>query len=827
MLLNPSKLFKRSPLLTRFSILILLVLGGSHYVATRLLRSTLPPHRMQLFPDGSLSPVFIERDANGIPHIQARTDDDAFYAIGYAQAQDRLWQLEMQRRMIHGEMSELFGEASLQQDIWFRSLNLYSAAQTAWPALSDQARNSLQKYVEGINAGIAAQSELPVEFRLFGIRPQRWTPFDSLARLKVFALDLSGSFQFDLTREVARRALTTAQLHTLFPDSGLEGAPGNSRGQAAGKVDAAARFPLREAGREIPPWVAPSGAGCNAWAVAGRHADGGAALLASDCHMDLQIPSPWYMVHAKGQTLAVSGMSLVGVPIVIFGRNDRISWGGANLSADTQDVYFENTDGDGRYETQGRWSKFETRNVTIKVRAESSFPLLRAQEHTVSVQLRAIRNGPVLSDQFDGFERPVSLRWVGFDPGDTSYEALYRLQFASDWQAFRAALSVHVTPALNVIYADVDGNIGSVAAGKVPIRKRGSGALPAPDWDNSFVWEGYISANRLRTEYDPTSGFIVAANHKAVGPDYPYMGGQDWASPASVKRIAQLLEERLKAGKRLNLTDMQRIQGDVIDLDAAALTAELVKMRPNGDEQTKALRSLEGWNGAMAAGSQPAVIFNVWARHLRKQLLDDKLRWYWNKPEQGAYLRNLEQQMSIRALRQALEECEPVWGFARAGGDTSVGCEAMLQTTFQAALDEIGRVTGSRDMSEWRWDAMQQAVYVHWPLGQWPLFNRLFERRTAQGGSQNTVNAAGSSFVDNEGFAQRVGGSFRQVISLGRGAIVHEFMNSTGQSGNVASPHYADMVEPFARLEFYTLAPESAVAPSQIRNVAAGEVIGR
>jgi penicillin amidase len=424
------------------------------------------------------------------------------------------------------------------------------------------------------------------------------------------------------------------------------------------------------------------------------------------------------------------------------------------------------------------------------------------------VQLRATKDGPVISDQFAGFDRPISLRWVGFERGDTSYEALYRLQFASDWKTFREALSWHVTPALNMVYADVEGNIGAVAAGKLPIRKPGTRPLPAPGWDDARSWSGFLPADRLPATYNPASGFIIGANTKVAGVDAPNSTEEGRGSLTRAKRIEQLLKERLKAGNGLNVADMERIQGDVVDLDAAELAAELVKVRPRDDEQAKALRCLMGWNGEMTASSRPAVILSVWAHYLRKRLLEDNFHWYWNKPEQDAYLRSLEQQMDIRTLRQALSECQTVWKTARTEGGTRSSCEDMLQSTLQAALNEIARTSGSRNMSTWKWNAMQHGAYLHQPLGQWQALHGVFERGTAQGGSANTVNAAESAFVDNEGFVQQMGTTFRQVMSLQGSRIVHVFMNSTGQSGNVASPHYADMVETFSRLEYESLSSE-------------------
>jgi len=814
MRLNPRKLLVRFPLLTRFVVLALLVLGAADYVYSRLLPGSLPPERLELFPDGSVSPVFIVRDAHGVPHILARTDADMFFAIGYAQAQDRLWQLELQRRMIHGEMSEVLGRASLQQDIWFRSLDLYAAAQTAWSALSEPARLSLQRYVDGLNAGMAAQSTLPVEFRLLGIRPQPWTAFDSLARLKLFALSLSGDFQLDLTREVARHALTNAQLRTLFPDSDLQEVSGKRRDPST--IPRSAVDSLPRTAMEVPSWNIPAAASCSAWAAVGQEAGAAAALLASHCSLGLEIPSSLYMVHATGETSTVSGMSLIGVPLVLFGHNARISWGWANLRADTEDVYFENIDADGvRYcAAPGQWVDLETRAVNIKVRVETDGFPLRSQQRTVSVVLRATRHGPLLSDQFGGFDRPVSLRWVGLDPADTSYEAWYRLQFAHDWQEFRAAMRLHATPALNMIYADIHGNIGSVIAGKLPIRSQGSGQVPAPGWDAHYAWMGYRPEEDLPAIYNPSTGWIVADGAEGIDT----RSGE--TPTARARRIADLLKKRAQAGEPLERADMRRIQGDVVDPEAAALAVELVKLHPNGRDQALALRYLEGWNGALSADSPAAVIFSVWSDLLRQRLLDEELGWYWNKSEQGAYLGTLDERISAGTLQRALAECHGVWAPTPRTSRGRSGCDDLLQSTLQDALDRISGITGNRAMSQWRLDALQRGVYVHQPVGRWPLLERLFERGLPGDGDRNTVNAGGGVFVANEGFMQHLGGSFRQVISLGRRGVVQEFMNSTGQSGDVASPHYADMVAPFARLEYYRLDETVAMLPPSVSSSA-------
>lgn len=809
---QPATLVKRFPLLTRFCVLLLAVVAGAFWFARSMFDNSLPAAKTMLSLEGLSAPVSIVRDAHGVPHIDASTDDDAFFAIGYVHAQDRMWQLEMQRRMIHGELSEVFGKRAVQQDVWFRTLNVYSAAEAAWPALSSQAKTSLARYTAGVNAGIAAQRSLPIEFRVLGVKPQAWTEYDSLAWIKVFALDLGLNLRLEVARYIAARALTPKQLQTFFPD-GLEGAMAMPKQTAGPVADGENLDALFDFHRFLAHDVHIGGAavGSNAWVVAGRHGENGAALLANDPHLGLQIPSPWYVIHAKGHTLDVSGMSLVGLPFVIFGRNDHISWGGTNMMADTQDLFFEKADPQNatRYEVDGRWERFGTRVETVRIHADLP-EMLHEKYEPIRMLIRSTGNGPVVSDQFHVFERPVSLRWTALDPNDTSYEAFYRLQFATDWAGFCEAMHYHVAPAMNMVYADRTGNIGYIGAGKIPIRKRGFGLVPSPGWNDEFAWTGYIPSADLPREYNPASGFIVTANNRVAADSYPHFISRDWASPARAGRITRLLEERIERGKRLTVDDMKRVQADTVDSDAASLIGVLAaEIIPKDADTVAALQSLKDWRGDMDGDSQPAAIFNVWMRHLRKRLFESRLRWYWNEPEQAALLGDLEDNVSLEAIRATLADRDSPWCVRKATPELGT-CAELLQSSLQSALVEIRKLTGNQSMSSWRWSELQKTVYAHRPFSDVKLLRTVFERRIGNGGTLNTVNVAAGPFVEKEGFSQVFGPSFRQIVSMRDGRVQHEYMNSTGQSGNVVSRHYADMVEPFHNVRYYRLATDTS-----------------
>ena len=807
-----SGIFQRSPLLTRFVLLVLLpALLGGWYFYTRLAQS-LPPQGLTL-TQGVSAPVTIVRDSHGVPRIAASTDADAFFAIGYVHAQDRLWQLEVQRHIAQGRLSELFGRESVPRDVYFRTLGLYESAKSAWPALSKEAQAALSAYTAGINASIAAQTTLPVEFGMLGDAPAPWTVYDSLAWIKVFALNLGVNLNSEMNRVIAHQALDPLRLKALFPDYGV-GAPttiahggaagaGAEKGRGAGALSGLLAFQKTELEQGLG--LGGAGIGSNAWVVAGKHTGGQGALLANDPHLNLQVPSLWYVVSAKGATLDVQGMSMVGLPLVIFGHNAHIAWGGTNMMADAQDLYFERTDPSdaARYEANGKMVPFSTRTETITVRPD--FPAFLSREiKPLSITIRASAHGPIVSDQFKVFDQPVALRWTALDAGDTSFEAFYRLNLARDWDGFNRALAYHVAPAMNMVYGDRLGNIGYLGAGRVPVRKAGDGSLPSAGWTDAQAWSGYIPFDQLPRTYNPESGYIVTANNKIVDERYRYFISSDWAPAARATRIEQLLRQQLAQKKVLSGADMERMQADTVDLEALALLPDLLKVAPENDQQRKALDYLKSWNGDMNTDSQAAAIFSFWMRHVRHELFDNEQTGYWNRPEQRSAVLALSRQVSYGTLRSMLAGNDSGWCGASKVGERE-SCARLLQVALQGALDELYQIRGDSSMASWRWGTLQSAVFIHTPFSQIKPFDKFFERRVPTGGSNNTINVAGATFKHREGFVQGLGAGFRQVVSLGRDQVSLRYMNSTGQSGNLLSAHYDDMVEPFSKVAFYQL----------------------
>ena len=563
----------KHPLLLRFALFIGLPLAVTCWFGLAQLRASLPQTSGEIPTPGLERKISIMRDNNGVPYVDAACDMDAYFAMGYLHAQDRLWQLEISRRLAQGRLSEVLGRKALQEDIWMRTLDLYGAARNAWPALSDEARASLQAYADGINAYLGEKRPLPPEFQLLGVEPQPWRPIDSLAWFKVFSLGQSNGMGMEASRYVARKYLPQSQWTLLEREYPADAPVTVESFQVMGDI---ARIAMT-----LTDELAVGGkyVGSNAWVVSGRHTAHGGPLLANDPHMGLKMPSLWYVAHLSAPGYSASGMSVVGLPNIIFGRNGHIAWGGTNMMADTQDLYILETDPDrpNHYRTDGDWQALEVRQEEIRVR--NDFPsALRKPLAPVRIQIRRSRFGPVVSDALRTVEHPVSLRWPGLDPGDTSYEGVFRLSYAKNWREFNLALGAIVAPTMNMVYADSADNIGYVAAGRIPMRRTGEGMLPVPAADPRYAWEGYIPFAEMPRAFNPPEGFLVSANNRIVGPDYPHFISRDWASPARAERITAMIETAIGRSGRIGVKDMQRMQGDVKDLEAEALKRHMLEL---------------------------------------------------------------------------------------------------------------------------------------------------------------------------------------------------------------------------------------------------------
>lgn len=768
-------------------VVVLLVLfaavGGYLY-----LRRSLPEVDGVVKVAGLSAPVEIIRDVNAVPHIYAANKADAYWGLGYVHAQDRLWQMEFQRRVARGRLSEVFGPATISSDRFLRTLGIYRAAQSAWERMPGDTRGLVEAYVAGVNAYIASHggSYRQPELVLTGVTPEPWQGPDVLAWVKVVAFNLdSVSYTNELLRRdiVARVGEERArQLMPGYPPDGpvIEGTARGGGGVGEGDERLAAAF----AGlSELTGYSAVNGGGLgsNSWVVGGAKSTTGMPVLANDPHLGASVPSIWYLAHLSAGDFDVIGATIPGLPAVIIGRNRSVAWGMTHLVADTQDLVRERLDGSGSaYEFRGHAEPLQTVTETIKVKGRPD----------VQQVVRLTRHGPLISDAINTNDaalpadmrtapaplEPLAFRWPALDPDDGTLDAFLRAGDAHDAAEFERALGSYVAPAMNFVYADTRGNIGYHAAGRLPVR--GDDPAPAEGWTGAGEWDGYIAFDELPRVSNPPDQIIVTANNRPVGDGYKHPLGNQWFPAYRARRIRDLLEAKGKVSPE----DSAAMQGDTVSLQARELLPQLLALvTPRDDDERRAVELLKGWDDDARADSAAAAIYEAWSLQLPGALVADDL----DAPLAARYQERFEylSRFLANTFRQRDDPwCDDVRTPAR---ET---CGDVADRTLREALKDLKARLGA-DMSSWRWGQLHEAVFAHVPFHNVGPLRRFFSRSVPNGGDRSTVNVA--TFGSEPSFEQRVAPGYRQVIDLSS-PEGGRFIQAVGQSGHFLSRNYDD-----------------------------------
>ncbi len=763
--------------------LVLVILAGVVPLAAYFwLRTSLPLVSGTVQVGGTDGPIEIIRDAEGVPHIYATTDHDAFYGLGYVHAQDRLWQMEMQRRIGAGRLSEILGEATLSIDKFQRTLGYYRAAQADLKIIEARSRQALEAYAAGVNQWLSEGHTLPPEFVLLGVQPTPWQPVDSLVWQKMMSWDLGGNYDVELLSQQLAQAVgpeRTAQLLPGYPAEGVSVLAGlEFDSQAAASllsIDRLLETGFGHGGRE---------AGSNNWVVAGSRTATGLPLLADDPHLGTSIPSIWYLAELQGETLHVVGATFPGLPAVVIGHNERVAWGVTNMGPDVQDLYVErlNPANPNQYAVDGSWQDLQVVEEMIEV---------DGKEEPLRWAARSTRHGPLISDVSDTGV-PLALQWTALQPGDTTIDAFISGNYADNWTEFVAALEKFVTPSQNFVYADVDGNIGYYAPGRIPIRAEGhAGRAPVPGWNSAYEWQGFVPFAELPQLYNPPQGYIATANNRVVDDSYPYLLGTDWAPPYRAERIVELLEQPAREGGKLTLADMLAMQADQTSTQVRVLLPFLLKTPPQNERQEAAIELLRTFDGEMRRDSAAAALYQAWMIHLERALFEDDLR------------ASLFEEMSTRANPIFLTNIlnDPALGAVWCDKVLTApveSCTDTAQHALDAALDDLSARMGET-MSDWRWDRIHLTQYPHNPFSEVDLLKGIFHRSIANGGDRYTVNVAPVQLA--EPYLQNNSPGYRQVVDLAD-FNNSRFMITTGQSGNVLSEHYDNLIRRHRDVEY-------------------------
>ena len=769
-------------------VLLALGLGGAGSVFW-LARASLPQLAGEVRVRGLEAPVSIGRDGFGIPSIEAGSERDAAFALGFVHGQDRLWQMEMSRRIGAGRLAEVVGEEGIATDRFLRTLGLYRAAEAALEHLSAEAVDWLEAYALGVNAVILDRSRpLPPEFLILRHRPEPWVPADSLVLVKTMALSLIESWRRELTRATVLAALPAEAMDDLWPPTRAD-AVTTIRGEAADFAAAAPEAPVDpaavraigdQAGELLAalPLDSAPGQGSNGWVIAGAHTASGAALFANDPHLSLGTPAPWYLASIRTPAGVVQGATLPSLPVVVIGRNDAIAWGFTNTAGDTDDLFIERLDpaDPDRYLTPDGPRAFEVREEVIEVKGASPV------RHTV----RVTRNGPVVSDvvpraaEAAGAGHVLALRWTALLPEDRTVEAGIALARARDRADFTAAVGHFFSPTQNAFYADAEGGIGIELAGRLPLRRQGDGSLPQPGWTGEHDWLGLLPPAANPKSGAVPAGYLVNANNRLVGPDFPHHVTRDWNDDLRARRLDEVLAAAVAGDARLDVEAMRRLQHDRRSIMARDFLPLLLEVEPADDEERAILAAMADWDGESGPDRPEPLIFQAWYRALVWHVLADELGDRF-----AAY-----EGIRSDAMRH-ITEAAPEWCDDQHQPAAVQSCADMAARALATAMGEL-RARHGQDWRAWRWGEASRVRMAHRPLDAVAGLARLFSLEAPGGGDAGTVAVA--RYLPRDPYTTVMAASLRLVVDLGEKSTLHAILPA-GQSGHPLSPHYRDQTE--------------------------------
>ena len=778
---------------------VVLVVAGAIACAYYVGHSALPQLDGRLPVSGLTSMVTVTRDGHGVPTIEAAGLEDLFFAQGYVTAQDRLWQMDVLRRFGGGELSEILGEDLLKVDREQKVLGLRAAATKALETASPRDRSFFEAYARGVNAYISSRvHNLPIEFRILGYAPTQWKPEDSLVIANEMVKDLNYHYFYDaLAREKILTKLGPDLTADLYVNRSWHDRPPTvmredlNPPENAGDSDDEDNedSPDNSVTQKVPAWLENAATeglpvnGSNDWVVSGTHTVTGKPLLSNDMHLGHQMPNLWYEAHLHAGNLDVAGVTLPGMPYVIVGHNQRIAWGFTNVGPTVTDVYIENFNAQGAYQTPGGWAQPEHRTEVIHVKGKPD----------VNVDVRITRHGPIVTEIVSGETRPLALRWTLYD---SLHIPFLEVNEAQNWQDFRRAFSQLDAPGQNVVFADVDGNIGYQTTGKVPIRAAGDGSLPVSGADNAHEWTSYIPFEKLPSIYNPPSGIIGTANGRITPDNYPNSVSMEWAAPWRTERIYRVLE----SGRQFSMADMLALQNDVHS-EAEQFAAErfvyavdhATKPSARAKQAADLMRS---WDGRMLASSAAPTIAENSILELRRLLLEPKL---------GSAPADSKQADTVLNWKTYSWEMRSVWlenillhRPKRWLPEAFPSYDELLTAAVDAA---VNGPTVPKDLASWRWGAFNAIEIQHPILGKIPLIKRWSGPGVQeQSGSGDTVKAVTRHHGPSERFTANLADLDQSTLNT-----------VTGQGGNFLSPYYMDQWKAWYEGTTFTL-PFSAKA---------------
>ncbi len=749
---------------------------------TWLGRKRLPQISGKLSLAGVQDKVEIIRDQWGVPHIYAKSQADLFFAQGFVHAQDRLFQMDINRRTAEGRLSELFGDLALDTDRAARTFGFARLGNQDWENAGEDIRQVILAYTAGVNAFIEqAGKKLPIEYTLLGCKPETWKVGDSSALSRFMIWQLSHAWYSEIVRLRLAQAVgpeRAAELEIHYPQKNPITLP---EGIEANRLD-----PDGGLQRIGGPFL-KRGMGSNVWAVSGGRTENGHAYLCNDMHLALGTPALWYINHLVAEDLHVSGVSLPGVPLVLVGHNANIAWGMTLAFTDCEDLFVEQLDPEnpGRYRYQDEWREAEIIPESIQVKG-------REKAHIEQVVIT--HHGPVISDVVGYPEQRVAVNSMALRP-NPAFTGWYRLNQAENWDDFVEAMRLIEAPQINVGYADTQGNIGDWVTGKVPIRLQGDGSIPVPGWTGEYEWAGEVPFEEMPHALNPTQGLVVNTNNRVIGDDYPHFLGNVWMNGYRARRIQDYFESKGKLAPE----DFRAMHIDTTCLPGREFIACLDGFESDDADVRLALEILRRWDGKLTPDSTGGIVYEVCRYALVRLLFDGPLgrdltfRFLGQGFNPVLLASNEFYGHDTVVLLRLLKDPDSWWVQQAGGRETLIGHG--LKQAVEWLRSNLGE-----DPKGWEWGKIHRAVFPH-PMGLQKPLDQVFNNGPVPIGGDTDTPCQTAMHPDRPYDNYAWAPSFRQIVDMGD-LSKSQVIVPPGQSGQLGSPHYNDMVEPWLAGEY-------------------------
>ena len=769
-----------------------------------VLKTSVPDYNRNIALEKLDNSIEIIRDRNAIPHILASSLDDAYFALGFVHAQDRLWQLELARAAGNGQLSAIFGAATISVDKLTRTVGSANIAQLSLERMNDKSKQLLLRYTEGINSYIEQhQGLLPPEFLLFSVEPTKWKLKDTLAIFALVALG-ADNWQQELQRAAMQQHLSNEQINSLFPKYPVNAPITHSASttisksrktttSSIGSFNNAKISSLAKLNKLISHPLIASFPASNTWVVDGSLTKSGKPILASDPHGPIKAPADYYLARISGPDFDITGVGYVGMPVFAIGHNQHIAWGLTDILSDMTDLYAEKIvpDKHTHYMSVEGEKPFITQKEIIKVKGQDD----------VVIAVRSTIHGPVISDvvadanniaSSKGEDIVLSLKTATFSKGNTSIQAFLGINLAENWQQFNLAME-DFEMSQNMSFADTEGNIGLISSAKVPLRDTTDGFMITTGWTKKTEDQGYLSSDKMPVSFNPKQGYLINANNKIVSDQYPYFFSREDEMPYRAERIEQTI---LKSTAH-TIDSMKLIQGDIVSQAALSLLPVILNITPPNDKAEIAIELLSHWDGAMKKDQIEPLIYMAWERELNRLVYADELADSFND-----YFKSRTQLISQLLLQESIW-CDDI------NTQTEESCDDVITQALLNSLEYLSTNYGN-NMQLWLWGDAHQAVFKNDVFTHVPILNNWADISLKNDGGPHTINTAATHYSANKPFEQYYGPRYRQIIDLSDLAN-SQFMISPGVSGNFLSPYYAHLSKRWANLQYIQIETNRSV----------------